>query len=86
MGDFLRGSDSAVDAITAMLTERGAGKTLCPSEVARVLAGADGDWRARMMDVHAATDDLVECGAIAISWQRERLARRDGPYRIGCPQ
>ena len=71
--------------IEKLLHERGQGKTICPSEVARDLAGADGDWRARMEEVHAAVDGLAGEARIALSWKGEPLPRRDGPYRIGQP-
>lgn len=74
--------NKAEAAIRAMLRERGAGKTLCPSEVARVLAGPDGDWRVRMAEVHAAVDRLEAEDAVSLSWKGAPLARRDGPYRI----
>ena len=72
--------------IAEMLARRGLGKTLCPSEVARALAGEAGDWRARMEDVHGAVDELARAGAIVLSWKGAPLARRNGPYRIGLPQ
>lgn len=74
---------AAEAAIMAMLRERGAGKTLCPSEVARALAGPDGDWRGQMAEVHASVDRLAAEGRIALSWKGASLALRDGPYRIG---
>lgn len=71
--------------IDRMLDARAAGATLCPSEVARALAGAAGeaDWRARMAEVHAAVDGLAEAGAVRLNWKGEALAKREGPYRIG---
>lgn len=68
-----------------MLHARGAGRTLCPSEVARDLAGEGGDWRARMDEVHSAVDRLLDGGEIALSWKGRALDRRDGPYRVASP-
>jgi hypothetical protein len=65
-----------------MAAARGAGRTFCPSEVARRLAGPEGDWRSRMEDVHAAVDRLLAQGSIAISWRGRPLPRRAGPYRV----
>lgn len=75
----------AAERIERLLDERGPDKTICPSEVARDLAGEDGAWRARMEEVHAAVDELAGQGHIALSWKGQSLARRDGPYRIGQP-
>ena len=69
--------------IAAMLAARRPDATLCPSEVARALAGEDGDWRARMEEVHAAVDGLVAAGAVRLSWKGAAMAVRSGPYRIG---
>ena len=69
--------------IAAMLVQRGPGKTVCPSEVARALAGPGGDWRAHMDEVHHAVDELAATGRIVLSWKGAALPRRDGPYRIG---
>jgi hypothetical protein len=70
------------NAILLLLGEREPGATICPSEVARKIAGPD-DWRPRMDDVHAAVDSLHTTGAIALSWKGENLPKRAGPYRIG---
>ena len=69
-------------AILALLGERAAGGTICPSEAARRLAGPDGDWRAQMAAVHQAVDALLAQGAIALSWQGSPKHERRGPYRI----
>lgn len=70
--------------ILSLLTSRGTDATLCPSEVARTLAGqgAVEDWRTAMPGVHAAVDSLLLAGAVRISWKGERLEARRGPYRI----
>lgn len=64
-----------------LLSRRAAGATVCPSEVARALGGAD--WRAAMPAVHAAADMLVAEGAVRLSWKGVGMAARAGPYRIG---
>lgn len=78
--------DTAAGRIRAALAERGAGKTVCPSEIARRLAGENGDWRGRMSEVHAAVDALVAHGQVALSWKGHAMSGRQGPYRIGLPQ
>lgn len=67
-------------AILSLLAARGAAKTICPSEAARLIGGED--WRAAMPAVHAAVDALVAEGAVGLSWKGADLAVRDGPYRI----
>jgi hypothetical protein len=71
-------------AVLALLERRAADATICPSEVARVLAAARGgvDWRVEMEAVHAAVDGLVAESAVRLSWKGEPLAVRNGPYRI----
>ena len=71
-------------ATLALLTRRAAEATVCPSEVARALAGDDpaADWRGLMPVVHAAVDAMVAEGLVRLSWQGEPMPMRDGPYRI----
>jgi hypothetical protein len=71
------------DRTLTLLAARAPGATVCPSEVARSLAGAGGDWRAWMPAVHAAVDRLVADGRVRLSWKGQSLAERQGPYRIG---
>ncbi|MFO6430576.1 DUF3253 domain-containing protein [Erythrobacter sp. W302b] len=70
------------DAILTLLAERADGATICPSEAARRLAGPQGDWRAELAAVHAATDQLAEAGAVSLSWKGAPMQKRRGPYRI----
>ncbi|WP_269219911.1 DUF3253 domain-containing protein [Brevundimonas vesicularis] len=70
------------EATLALLAARAEGATVCPSEVARVVAGEGGAWREAMPDVHAAVDALVNEGAVRLSWKGRPLAVRAGPYRI----
>lgn len=70
----------------ALVSARAAGKTVCPSEVARAVVrerdGSDVRWRDAMAEVHAAIDEMVAADEIRLSWKGERLDERSGPYRI----
>lgn len=80
----MSGEPEARAAALRLLAARAPAATVCPSEVARALATADGtDWRGAMAQVHAAVDRLVDEGAVRLSWKGAALAARDGPYRIG---
>ncbi|WP_420384545.1 DUF3253 domain-containing protein [Novosphingobium sp.] len=68
-------------AALALLGQRAAGATICPSEVARAVA-VDGAWRDSMPAVHSAVDDLVADGVINLSWKGQHLSKRSGPYRV----
>jgi len=70
-------------ATLALLAARAEGATVCPSEVARTVAGPDGDWREAMPRVHAAIDAMVADGVVGLSWKGRAMAARAGPYRIG---
>ena len=70
------------EVMMALLAARAEDATVCPSEVARVVAGEDGAWREAMPQVHAAVDALVDAGAVRLSWKGRPLALRAGPYRI----
>ncbi|MGB3795514.1 MAG: DUF3253 domain-containing protein [Alteraurantiacibacter sp.] len=70
------------DAVLHLLAVRGAGKTICPSEAARLLAGDQGDWRGRMDDVHAAAQSLLDTGKVRLSWKGQSRLTVQGPYRI----
>ncbi|MBX9926587.1 MAG: DUF3253 domain-containing protein [Hyphomicrobiaceae bacterium] len=52
--------------ILEMTEQRGPNKSICPSDVARRLAG-DGDWRAMMVDVRSVAVQLALAGKIAIT-------------------
>jgi len=73
----------AREATLALLASRAEDATVCPSEVARALAGPAGEWREAMPEVHAAVDQMVSDGLVRLSWKGRRLATRAGPYRIG---
>lgn len=70
-------------AILVLLAERDPGKTICPSDAARALAGDKG-FRPLMDLVRDAAGDLVETGRIEVT-QRGRvieLERAKGPVRL----
>jgi hypothetical protein len=67
-------------ATLSLLAGRAPGATVCPSEVARLIAQ---DWRGAMPAVHAAIDELVSDGLVRLSWKGKVLGTRSGPYRIG---
>ena len=78
-------SEALAEAITTLARQRGADKTICPSEVARHVAGPkDDDWRPLMDPIKAVAIDLAHAGRIAIK-QSDNLADPDrltGIYRI----
>ena len=55
--------------ILALLQARGAGKTICPSEAARAVAGSEerGAWEPLMEPARAAARRLVAAGSIVIT-------------------
>ncbi|WP_279478518.1 DUF3253 domain-containing protein [Aureimonas sp. SK2] len=68
--------------------ERGIGKTVCPSEVARTLAGPDEKvWRLLMQPIRRAAVSLVEEGRVVIKRKGRPVAPADlkGIYRLSLP-
>jgi hypothetical protein len=78
-------SDEAIrGAILDLLTRRRTGKTICPSDAARVLAA---DWRGLMPDVRRVATVMAEAGEITVT-QRGAVvdvATVKGPVRLGLP-
>ena len=74
------------EAILLLVAQRGAGRTICPSEVARRLAPHD--WRTLMVAVRTAARLLAQEGRVAITRRGVPVAadRLDGgPIRLGLP-
>jgi hypothetical protein len=73
-------------AILAGVARRRPGATLCPSEIARALAGPGSDWHVLMPAVRAVAADLLVQGLIAVT-QRGRPVpvATPGPIRLGRP-
>ena len=68
--------------ILQLLERRGTGKTICPSDAARALAGAD--FRPLMDSARAAAAELVADGEIDVT-QRGKvvdIAHARGPIRL----
>ena len=76
-------------AIDELLEARGAGKTICPSEAARRVAGSDdGDaWRDLMEPARRAARRLVEAGTVEVTQKGHRVdpSTAKGPIRIRRP-
>lgn len=79
--------DGAREAILALLGERDRGKTICPSEAARRLAG-EGDFRPLMEPVRRAAAALAEAGTIEVTQGGEpvRIGEARGPIRLGLAE
>ena len=90
--DACRGhKPAAVDAqleaaILRLLDERGAGKTICPSEAARAVAVTDdkAEWESLMEPSRAAARRLVSAGKIVITQGGVVVdsSRAKGPIRL----
>ena len=77
-------SDRAIEQeILALLEERGPGKTICPSDVARSLGTPNG-WRDLMEPTRLAAGRLVGAAEVEITQGGEvvDLATAKGPIRI----
>jgi hypothetical protein len=74
----------AREAILRLLDERGPGKTICPSEAARALAG-DADFRPYMEPVREAAAKLADAGEIEVTQKGRPVTIADarGPIRLG---
>jgi hypothetical protein len=74
----------ARDSILELLDARGPEKTICPSEVARALAG-DADFRPYMDTVREAAAKLADAGRIEVTQKGEpvRIGEVKGPIRLG---
>ena len=74
------------DAILGLLARRAPGRTICPSEAARVLGG-DEDFRPYMDPVRAAARELVARGELEVTQRGEVVDpdRARGPIRLRLP-
>jgi hypothetical protein len=74
--------DQLRTAILELLERRGPGKTICPSDAARAVAGAD--FRPLMDTARAAAAELVADGKIEVTQRGEvvDIAQARGPIRL----
>ncbi|GLK75293.1 hypothetical protein GCM10008171_05470 [Methylopila jiangsuensis] len=82
-------SETIEDLLFRLAAERGPGKTLDPSEVAKAAAEQRGeeDWHKRLTDVRAAAVRLARRGRLAV-YRKGKPADPEtfkGVYRIGLP-
>jgi hypothetical protein len=81
-------SDAKIEsAILLLLSRRDPGKTICPSDAARELAGDTG-FRALMDDVRRVAFSLVDQGRLEVIQKGEIVDGRSarGPIRLRIPQ
>jgi hypothetical protein len=84
MPNAANADDRARRVILELVEERGADKTICPSEAARALAG-DQDFRPFMERVREAAGALAADGRVEVT-QKGRpvtISQARGPVRIG---
>ncbi|GJE39335.1 DUF3253 domain-containing protein [Methylobacterium persicinum] len=77
------------ETMLRLTTERGAGKTICPSEVARALGGPHPDgWGPLMQPVRRVAVRLAHEGRIAILRKGRPVDPDDfrGIYRLALPE
>lgn len=77
------------EAIEAALASRKDGKTICPSEVARALAGSDEkNWRRLMKPIRAEAVRLADAGRLDIRRKGKTVDPHDfrGVYRLAAPR
>ena len=77
------------ETMLALVEKRGEGRTICPSEVARAIAGDDPDaWGRLMQPVRKAAVRLTKEGRVAIMRKGRPVDPDDfkGVYRIGPAQ
>jgi hypothetical protein len=85
--DIATDIDAALeDAILKLLDRRGAGRTICPSEAARLVSGSEvqADWQPLMQPARSAARRLVAKGTIVIT-QGGRIvdpSTAKGPIRL----
>ncbi len=82
-----KGEDPAEAAILELAGARGAGKTICPSEAARALAGDDPAFQRHMPAVRRAAVRLATEGRLVITRKGKAVDPQDfkGVYRLGLP-
>jgi hypothetical protein len=77
---------SISETIIQLATNRGKGKTICPSEVARTLWPAD--WRTHMQEVRNEAFELQRKGQVQVTQKGVNVINAEvkGPIRIAIKQ
>ncbi|MEM9043989.1 MAG: DUF3253 domain-containing protein [Pseudomonadota bacterium] len=78
-------SAQIASVILKLCEERGTGKTICPSEVARALTASEDVWRKLLPTVRAVAADLAREGRVEI-YRKGRVIDPDlmkGVIRLG---
>ncbi len=78
----------AIEAeILARGGERGTGKAICPSEVARAMAEQESERRALIPEIRAAAAALVRQGHLIVTQKGQSvdIETATGPVRLGVP-
>jgi hypothetical protein len=82
--------DEIAETLLRLVAERGADKTVCPSEVARALGGPHPDgWGPLMQPVRRVAVRLTKAGRVAILRKGRVVPDPDdfrGIYRLGQPR
>lgn len=79
-------ADGIQSLITSMVAERGPDKTVCPSEVARAIAGSDEtQWRLLMQPIRRVAVAMARAGTVTIRRKGRTVDPDDfkGIYRLG---
>lgn len=89
-GSTMSISEKELERIVLELVEaRGPGKTICPSEAARVVAGSDPEvWRRLMPPLRRVAVRLMKSGQVVLRRKGRPVDPDDfrGIYRIGPPE
>ncbi|WP_398491402.1 DUF3253 domain-containing protein [Variovorax sp.] len=76
------------DQILLLLQARRPGKSICPSEVARVLASKQSEWRELMPEVRRVARRLAESGQLVVTRDGIEVDATSpgGPIRLALPR
>lgn len=75
------------ETLLRLTRERGAGKTICPTEAAKALAGSSDNWQTHLPAVRRVAIRLAREGKAVITRKGKPVDPDDfrGVYRIGAP-
>ncbi len=90
MADQVADEAAIEETMLRLVTERGADKTCCPSEIARALGGPHPDgWSPLMQPVRRVAVRLTKAGRVQIVRKGKPVADPDdfrGIYRLSLPR